>query len=888
MQSRDQAAAGYIPTLKKMEELEARAAHALDSARAAADAAKASAFGSSSAAEAAAVAVGEAAARSGIDVATNTFLGHGTVCQRCFQAKHYGRLVPLTVPASVFRGYIDALARMDALTVVVVDLFDFHGSLIADVAAALATHAESEGATGGYGPGGPARDAAGTSASAGASSGAEGHVHPSSSSARPKEVLLVVNKLDLLPQDVSLPRLETWVRTQWRRAEADARARAAEAAAAVNLPPPPSHGPSTTLLAVHLVSAARHFGVRDVARDIAAHKRGRDVYVVGAPNSGKSTLINAVLAEVWGTARPAALAGAASARAGRAAAGLDAHGRAADGSIPLEPPGSGSAGGISSSGSTGGGGKPVTLFMDELPEGYRLGDTFAGDVRELARRVRARDTGEPASPAAAAAAGGDSDLAGLNASDILAMVSARKARHKKTKVEEPTAAPFGSVGDAQPAVGSSSASVTSDPGSVDDALSMTSRGNAVTLKAGGSADGSAPTVTIATGGGAGNTAAGGGAPPVPFTTSPLPGTTLGVIGAALDPHGHAYIYDTPGIVTDAFKQRMLEALAAESGPGGGVDALVPPRRKAFLTYRLRPGRCLWLGGLVRLDYAASASPDCSVLVTVCSHLPVHVARADRAQELWARHVLGQWEEPEEEERDDGDDGTDGAAVAVDEGLGSNETLLTEPHGAGGDSPLDASAQAEATPRGPTALLRPNWGPLVSTCRVRLREYAPSNATDEVMAAAKRLRERGGPWVAPSAADGAADEGEEGAVPVSVTPQAPEFVGAREDDGGAAGESSSSSGGARAPRDRYTAAGHNPSRTQARRMTRERRAVVDIVAPGLGWFAVTPIEIEGTLGWAPAVAGAALDVHTCRGVSVHVRAPLLPYEASGTRPKDWRD
>jgi hypothetical protein len=50
--------------------------------------------------------------------------------------------------------------------------------------------------------------------------------------------------------------------------------------------------------------------------------------------------------------------------------------------------------------------------------------------------------------------------------------------------------------------------------------------------------------------------------------------------------------------------------------------------------------------------------------------------------------------------------------------------------------------------------------------------------------------------------------------------------------------------------------------------------------------VTPVEVEGMHGWHRSLEGGRLVVHTARGVHVHLRAPLLPYEASGTRPADW--
>jgi hypothetical protein len=39
------------------------------------------------------------------------------ICQRCYQAKHYGKLVPLAVDASVFEGYLRAIRNLDVLVV---------------------------------------------------------------------------------------------------------------------------------------------------------------------------------------------------------------------------------------------------------------------------------------------------------------------------------------------------------------------------------------------------------------------------------------------------------------------------------------------------------------------------------------------------------------------------------------------------------------------------------------------------------------------------------------------------------------------------------------------------------------------------------------------------
>ena len=84
-------------------------------------------------------------------------------------------------------------------------------------------------------------------------------------------LLVVMNKIDLLPRQISPNRLEQWVR---RRSKA---------------------GGVTRVAGVHLVSAFRGWGVEQLAEHIKqlAGPRG-DCWVVGAQNAGKSSLINSL------------------------------------------------------------------------------------------------------------------------------------------------------------------------------------------------------------------------------------------------------------------------------------------------------------------------------------------------------------------------------------------------------------------------------------------------------------------------------------------------------------------------------------------------------------------------------------------------------------------
>lgn len=80
-----------------------------------------------------------------------------------------------------------------------------------------------------------------------------------------------MNKIDLLPRQISANRLEQWVR---RRSKA---------------------GGVTRIAGVHLVSAFKGWGVEQLAEHIKqlAGPRG-DCWVVGAQNAGKSSLINSL------------------------------------------------------------------------------------------------------------------------------------------------------------------------------------------------------------------------------------------------------------------------------------------------------------------------------------------------------------------------------------------------------------------------------------------------------------------------------------------------------------------------------------------------------------------------------------------------------------------
>ena len=89
------------------------------------------------------------------------------------------------------------------------------------------------------------------------------------------DVLLVGNKKDILPKSVKDGKVTQWL---------------TERAHEVGLRP----------VDVVLTSAQNKQAIKDLMEKIESHRKGRDVYVVGVTNVGKSTLINAIIQEITG------------------------------------------------------------------------------------------------------------------------------------------------------------------------------------------------------------------------------------------------------------------------------------------------------------------------------------------------------------------------------------------------------------------------------------------------------------------------------------------------------------------------------------------------------------------------------------------------------------
>jgi ribosome biogenesis GTPase YqeH len=146
------------------------------------------------------------------------------VCQRCFRIKHYNEVAPVEMDDDDFLRILHGIGATNSLVVMVVDIFDFQGSWLRGLPRFVGKN----------------------------------------------PILLVGNKVDLLPKNINLNRVRNWMQH-----EAKERGLRPED--------------------VILVSAQKGIGIDDLLARVGELRKGRDVYIVGVTNVGKSTLINRIL-----------------------------------------------------------------------------------------------------------------------------------------------------------------------------------------------------------------------------------------------------------------------------------------------------------------------------------------------------------------------------------------------------------------------------------------------------------------------------------------------------------------------------------------------------------------------------------------------------------------
>lgn len=146
------------------------------------------------------------------------------ICQRCYRIKHYNEMSSVTLNQDDFLRLLTSIGTKKALVIHIVDIFDFEGSLIGGLQRFIGNN----------------------------------------------PVLLVVNKIDLLPKVSNWNRIRNWVQRQVKEN-------------------------GLKVAETVLVSARKNMGFDRLLEAVGQHREGRDVYVVGATNVGKSTLINRLI-----------------------------------------------------------------------------------------------------------------------------------------------------------------------------------------------------------------------------------------------------------------------------------------------------------------------------------------------------------------------------------------------------------------------------------------------------------------------------------------------------------------------------------------------------------------------------------------------------------------
>ena len=145
-------------------------------------------------------------------------------CQRCFRLRHYNEIQDVHLTDDDFLKLLNELGTEDALIINVIDIFDFNGSMIPGLHRFVGDN----------------------------------------------PVLLVGNKVDLLPKSLKRGKMTQWLR---------------ERAFEEGLRPED----------VILTSAVKPKEMEDLLATIEKYRKGRNVFVVGVTNVGKSTLINQII-----------------------------------------------------------------------------------------------------------------------------------------------------------------------------------------------------------------------------------------------------------------------------------------------------------------------------------------------------------------------------------------------------------------------------------------------------------------------------------------------------------------------------------------------------------------------------------------------------------------
>lgn len=188
------------------------------------------------------------------------------ICQRCFRLQQYGQVETSLRPGwsenelltpQRFETLLSSIAKSETVVLCLVDIFDVQGSVVKNL-----------------------KQIAG-----------------------PNPIVIGVNKVDLLPKDISQERVASWIHSEVKRICGFVSPRDPEARVEKEYRPWKKDERPEVLQNVlkrsnvHLISCTNEFGLTTIMKDVLELARDHDnkVHVMGAANVGKSSFINRLL-----------------------------------------------------------------------------------------------------------------------------------------------------------------------------------------------------------------------------------------------------------------------------------------------------------------------------------------------------------------------------------------------------------------------------------------------------------------------------------------------------------------------------------------------------------------------------------------------------------------
>ncbi|MFC2948421.1 ribosome biogenesis GTPase YqeH [Virgibacillus sediminis] len=151
------------------------------------------------------------------------------LCKRCFRLKHYNEIQDVAMTDDDFLKMVSSIRDAEGLVAHVIDIFDVEGSLLKSLPRIVGNN----------------------------------------------PIVLVGNKVDLLPKSANKRKLSQWLRTQAKEA-------------------------GLKVKDVYLISSSKGYGMDELAEGLEQYRGGKDIYIVGTTNVGKSTFINRLIRQTSG------------------------------------------------------------------------------------------------------------------------------------------------------------------------------------------------------------------------------------------------------------------------------------------------------------------------------------------------------------------------------------------------------------------------------------------------------------------------------------------------------------------------------------------------------------------------------------------------------------